>query len=218
MFILLIDLLRLRTWIGYKQRILLAMTSFRGFRVMIRQPTIRDLMTALIKTVGPVSTVFLLGKACLPESIPRTETPLQCKILSPSLRFSRNPTFYFITCFSLSGSKGASAHYLNLYEGRQHFGYHCQNLVKASQMVALKGCILPSRLAEEFISLQLLLCLSSLQFWPSGCLAISSMPAMTAALPPAGRTASAVSLRQTAGFSCLECGTGQTTILTRLAR
>ena len=63
MFILLIDLLRLRTWSGYKQRVLLAMTSFRGFRVMIRQPTIRDLMTALIKTVGPVSTVFLLGKA-----------------------------------------------------------------------------------------------------------------------------------------------------------
>ena len=62
MFILLIDLLRLRTWTGYKQRVLLAMTSFRGFRVMIRQPTIRDLMTALIKTVGPVSTVFLLGR------------------------------------------------------------------------------------------------------------------------------------------------------------
>lgn len=63
MFILLIDLLRLRTWSGYKQRVLLAMTSFRGFRVMTRQPTMRDLMTALIKTVGPVSTVFLLGKA-----------------------------------------------------------------------------------------------------------------------------------------------------------
>ena len=61
MFVLLIDLLRLRSYTGYKQRILLAMTSFRGFRVMTRQPTIQDLMTALIKTLGPVSTVFLLG-------------------------------------------------------------------------------------------------------------------------------------------------------------
>lgn len=63
MFILLIDLLRLKTYTGYQQRMLLAMTSFRGFRVMIRQPTIRDLMTALLKTIGPVSTVFLLGQS-----------------------------------------------------------------------------------------------------------------------------------------------------------
>lgn len=61
MFILLIDLLRLRTYQGYKQRALLALTSFRGFRVMIRQPAIRNLMTALIKTMGPIATVFLLG-------------------------------------------------------------------------------------------------------------------------------------------------------------
>ena len=66
MFILLIDLLRLRTYQGYKQRALTALTSFRGFRVMIRQPSIRNLMTALIKTMGPIATVFLLGALLLP--------------------------------------------------------------------------------------------------------------------------------------------------------
>ena len=59
--ILLVDLLRLGTYSGYKQRVLLALTSFRSFRVMVRQPTIRNLMTALLKTMGPIATVFLLG-------------------------------------------------------------------------------------------------------------------------------------------------------------
>lgn len=61
MFILMIDLLRLGSYSGYKQRILLAMTSFRGFRVMIRQPSIRNLISALMQTLGPVSSIFVLG-------------------------------------------------------------------------------------------------------------------------------------------------------------
>lgn len=63
MFILLIDLLRLKTYSGYKQRVLLALTSFRGFRVMTRQQAIQNLITALLKTLGPIFTVFLLGEA-----------------------------------------------------------------------------------------------------------------------------------------------------------
>ena len=62
MAILLIDLLRLRTYTGEKERLLRALTSFRGFRVMVRQPTVRNLMTALVKTTGPVATVLLLGE------------------------------------------------------------------------------------------------------------------------------------------------------------
>lgn len=44
------------------------MTALRGVRVVIRQPSIRDLMTAIIKTMGPVATLFLLGEAEISNS------------------------------------------------------------------------------------------------------------------------------------------------------
>ena len=63
-----IDLLRLGSYSGYKQRILYAMTSFRGFRVVVRQPSIRELMAALLRTLKPISTVFLLGRSLQEDS------------------------------------------------------------------------------------------------------------------------------------------------------
>lgn len=75
-FLLLIDLLRLRTYTGNKEKILRAMTSFRGFRVMVRQQSLRELVTALLKTLGPVATLFLLGKHCLPAVLTFTSAML----------------------------------------------------------------------------------------------------------------------------------------------